>query len=136
MEQKTIAVPSMFPGGLDSDRSGHFGHCDVFTLVKVESGEVKDVSVLSNPPHTEGGCQSVVNLLHGSGADAIIVGGMGFRPLMGFKQMGIQVYFDPYEPRVGPAVESLLQGRLSLMSDEQVCGGGGGHAQGGGCSQS
>jgi predicted Fe-Mo cluster-binding NifX family protein len=125
MEQKVIAIPSMAPGGLEASRSGHFGHCDVFTLVKVESGQVKDVSVVDNPPHTEGGCQSVVNLLHGTGADAIIVGGMGFRPLMGFKQVGIQVFYEPYQEKVGAAVESYLQGRLSLMSDDQVCGGGG-----------
>jgi len=92
---KTVAIPSMFPGGLDSARSGHFGHCDVFTLVHTENGEIRDVTVLHNAPHVQGGCQAPVNLLHTSGANAIIVGGIGMRPLMGFRQMGIEVYYGP-----------------------------------------
>ena len=33
-----IAVPSEGQGGLDGLRAGHFGHCDVFTLVDIEDG--------------------------------------------------------------------------------------------------
>ena len=32
MEKGRIAVPSEETGGLDGQRSGHFGHGDVFTL--------------------------------------------------------------------------------------------------------
>lgn len=124
MERKVVAIPSMHPGGLDAPRSGHFGHCDFFTLVHVEDGEVKDVSVVNNPPHVQGGCQAPVNLLHGSGADAIIVGGIGLRPLMGFRQVGIDVYYGPYGETVAAVVQELLNGRLQLISDDQVCGGG------------
>ena len=62
MLSKTVAVPSMHPGGLDAARSGHFGHCDVFTLIHVENGEISDISVVQNPPHQQGGCQAPVNL--------------------------------------------------------------------------
>jgi predicted Fe-Mo cluster-binding NifX family protein len=124
MERKIVAIPSMYPGGLDAPRSGHFGHCDSFTLVHVEEREVRDVSVVSNPPHVQGGCQAPVNLLHGSGAHAIIVGGIGFRPLMGFRQVGIDVYFGPYGDTVGAVVQELLNGKLQLISEDQVCGGG------------
>ncbi|MEW6351207.1 MAG: NifB/NifX family molybdenum-iron cluster-binding protein [Thermodesulfobacteriota bacterium] len=122
--RKIVAVPSMHPGGLESSRSGHFGHCEVFTLVHVEQGEIRDVSVVSNPPHVQGGCQGPVNLLHGSGADAIIVGGIGMRPLMGFQQMGIEVYYGPEGDTVGAVVNDLLQDRLQLIAEHQVCGGG------------
>jgi predicted Fe-Mo cluster-binding NifX family protein len=121
---KTVAIPSMFPGGLDSARSGHFGHCDVFTLVHTENGEIRDVTVLHNAPHVQGGCQAPVNLLHTSGANAIIVGGIGMRPLMGFRQMGIEVYYGPEGETVGTVVDHLLQGRLQLIGEDQVCGGG------------
>jgi predicted Fe-Mo cluster-binding NifX family protein len=122
--QKTVAIPSMNPGGLDAMRSGHFGHCEVFTLVHVEDGEVRDISVLHNPPHQQGGCQAPVNLLHSNGAHAIIVGGIGMRPLMGFRQMGIEVYFGPEGETVGAVVDQLVQGRLQLIGEHQVCGGG------------
>ena len=124
MQRKTVAIPSMHPGGLDSMRSGHFGHCEVFTLVHLEDGTIQDVSVVDNPPHQQGGCQAPVNLLHSSGADAIIVGGIGMRPLMGFRQMGIEVYFGPEGETVGTVVDHLLQGRLQLIGEDQVCGGG------------
>ncbi len=48
MEQGRIAIPSMAQGGLDGERSGHFGHCDVFTLVDVEDGEIKEVIAVPN----------------------------------------------------------------------------------------
>ncbi len=124
MANKTVAIPSMHPGGLEAPRSGHFGHCDVFTLVQVEDGEVRDVSLVHNPPHVQGGCQGPVNLLHQSGAHAIIVGGIGMRPLMGFRQAGIEVYYGPYGETVGAVVQDLLQGRLELIQENQVCGGG------------
>lgn len=122
--QKTVAIPSMHPGGLEAMRSGHFGHCDVFTLVHMEDGEVRDVTVVHNPPHVQGGCQAPVNLLHKSGAHAIVVGGIGMRPLMGFRQMGIEVYYGPEGETVGTVVDQLIQGRLQLIAENQVCGGG------------
>jgi predicted Fe-Mo cluster-binding NifX family protein len=121
---KTVAIPSMFPGGLDSARSGHFGHCEVFTLVHTENGEVRDVTVLQNAPHVQGGCQAPVNLLHTSGANAIIVGGIGMRPLMGFRQMGIEVYYGPEGETVRTVVDDFLKGTLQMIGDHQVCGGG------------
>jgi len=121
---KTVAIPSMHPGGLDAMRSGHFGHCEVFTLVHTENGEVRDVTVVHNVPHIQGGCQAPVNLLHQNGANAIIVGGIGMRPLMGFRQMGIEVYYGPEGETVGSVVDHMLQGRLQLISEHQVCGGG------------
>jgi len=124
MLSKTVAVPSMHPGGLDAARSGHFGHCDVFTLIQVENGEIRDISVVPNPPHQQGGCQAPVNLLQQSRADALIVGGIGMRPLMGFRQAGIDVYYGPEGETVGTVVDHLLQGRLQLIGEDQVCGGG------------
>lgn len=121
---KTVAIPSMHPGGLEALRAGHFGHCDVFTLVNVEDGEIRDISVLHNPPHQQGGCAAPVNLLHSNGAHAIIVGGIGMRPLMGFRQMGIEVYFGPEGETVGAVIDQLVQGRLQLIGEHQVCGGG------------
>lgn len=122
--RKIVAIPSMQPGGLESPRSGHFGHCDVFTLVSVEDGEIRDVSIVQNPSHVQGGCQGPVNLLHGCGANAIIVGGIGFRPLMGFRQVGIEVYYGPEGETVASVVDDLVQGRLQLIAENQVCGGG------------
>jgi predicted Fe-Mo cluster-binding NifX family protein len=124
MSSTVVAVPSMHPGGLDAVRSGHFGHCDVFTLVHVEDGDIRDVSVVGNPPHRQGGCQAPVDLLQQSCADALIVGGIGMRPLMGFRRAGIEVYFGPEGETVAAVIEHLIQGRLNLIREHEVCGGG------------
>ncbi len=126
MRNGRIAVPSMETGGLDGQRSGHFGHCDVFTMVDVEDGEIKSVTTVSNQEHVQGGCMVPVNLLAGHKVNAIIVGGIGMRPLMGFRQVGIKVYHDETRPATRPVVEDLIAGELPLISDNQVCGGGGG----------
>lgn len=124
MEKGRIAIPSVGNGGLDGKRSGHFGHCDVFTFVDVEQGEIKAVSTLNNAEHVQGGCMVPVNLLAGNNVDALIVGGIGMRPLMGFRQVGIDVYYDAKRLDIKPIVEDLIAGKLPLIDDNQVCGGG------------
>jgi predicted Fe-Mo cluster-binding NifX family protein len=126
MENGRIAIPSMGSGGLDGQRSGHFGHCDVFTLVDVTGGEIKNVSTIPNQSHVQGGCMVPVNLLAENKVNALIVGGIGMRPLMGFRQAGIDVYHEASRHEIRPVVTDLIAGKLSQIGDDQVCGGGGG----------
>ena len=126
MRNGRIAVPSNGNGGLDATRSGHFGHCAVFTIIDVENGEIKKVSTLQNQEHVQGGCMVPVNLLASHNVKALVVGGIGMRPLMGFKQAGINVYHDAQRPEIKPVVEDLIAGKLPEITDDQVCGGGGG----------
>ncbi len=125
--KRTIAVPSLAPGGLEAERSGHFGHCDFFTLVEVGGDSGTKVSVVANTPHQEGGCLDPVKLLASLGATEIVVGGMGARPLAFFGDMGITVYADQELPTVKEVVDALLQDRVPVMSARQVCGGGSCH---------
>ena len=46
-----IAIPSMGEGGLEGFRAGHFGHCDVFTCIDAEDGEIKSVTTIQNKEH-------------------------------------------------------------------------------------
>ncbi len=126
MQDGRIAIPSVGTGGLDGQRAGHFGHCDVFTLVDVEGGEIKEVTTIANHGHVQGGCMVPVNLLAGHKVNALIVGGIGMRPLMGFRQVGIDVYYDASRAEIRPVVEEVISGQLPLIEDDQVCGGGGG----------
>ena len=126
MRNGRIAVPSNGSGGLDATRSGHFGHCDVFTFIDVENGEIKKVWTIQNHDHVQGGCMVPVNLLASHNVRALVVGGIGMRPLMGFKQAGIEVYHDSQRAEIRPVVEDLIAGKLSEITDDQVCGGGGG----------
>ncbi len=127
MEKTRIAVPSATPGGLDSELGQHFGHCDLYTIIEVENGAVSLVNTLPNVPHVQGGCMAPVNHLAGNGVNILIAGGMGMRPLMGFNQVGIDVFFGGNAQSVGDAVSSFLEGRLTRFTAEYTCGGGGGH---------
>jgi len=126
MESIIVAVPSTHPGGLEAALGAHFGHCDLYTLVKIVEGKVMEVATLPNVPHQQGGCMAPVNHLAENGVQVLIAGGMGMRPLMGFQQVGINVMYGGEAQTVGEAVEALLQGRLPQFSNELTCGGGGG----------
>lgn len=122
-----IAFPSQAPGGLESDLSAHFGHCDAFTMVDVENGEVTSVEIEFNGGHEQGGCMAPVMQLKNAGAEALVAGGMGARPLAGFQQVGIQVFFNEGMQTVGEALNLLLSGQARVFGPAQTCGGGGGH---------
>lgn len=122
-EDLRLAVPSVGEGGLDSERSGHFGHCDCFTLIDLSDGEVAAVSTVVNPPHSEGGCMTSVGLLASHGVDALIVAGMGARPLSGFQAANITVYFDNETPMVADVVNRFTDAGLPAMDPDQTCKG-------------
>jgi predicted Fe-Mo cluster-binding NifX family protein len=125
MKNGRIAIPSNGEGGLKGTRAGHFGHCDVFTFVDVENGEIKEVTTLSNLEHAQGGCMVPVNLLADNRVNALVVGGIGMRPLMGFRQVGIDVFHDDQRTDIEPVVMDLIAGKLAEITNDQVCGGGG-----------
>jgi predicted Fe-Mo cluster-binding NifX family protein len=124
-----VAIPSSHPGGLDAPLGAHFGHCDVYTLVKITQGKVEEVATLPNVPHEQGGCMAPVNHLAQNGVQVLIAGGMGLRPLMGFNQVGIDVLYGGVTQTVGEAVNALLDGKLQRFTTEFTCGGGGGATQ-------
>ncbi len=124
MEKTRIAVPSASPGGMDSELGQHFGHCDLYTIIEVENGEVTEVNTLPNVPHVQGGCMAPVNHLAGNGVRILIAGGMGMRPLMGFNQVGIEVFFGGNARKVSDVVNAFLNGGLPRFTAANTCGGG------------
>ncbi|MDL2216966.1 dinitrogenase iron-molybdenum cofactor biosynthesis protein, partial [Desulfovibrio sp. OttesenSCG-928-M14] len=83
-----VAVPSMNPGGLESEVMPHFGHCDVFTLVEMDNGSIINVRILQNQPHEHGDCVAPVRFLAEHGVSVMLAGGMGRRPFMAFQENG------------------------------------------------
>lgn len=119
-----IAIPSAGPEGLEASIDAHFGHCAMYTLVNVENGEVKEVQSVPSCPHEQGGCLAPVNYLADKSVTALISGGMGFRPLMGFNQAGIKVFHGSGAPSVGTAVQAFLKDSLPEFTQDMTCGGG------------
>ncbi len=122
-----LAIPSVSPGGLEAALMPHFGTCEVFTLVEMDNGAVKQVSILPNLPHAQGGCTAPVQYLAGHGVQVMLAGGMGMRPLQAFLQSGITVLFAGTGGTVSQAVSNYSQGRLPAFGDNGLCKGGCGH---------
>ena len=107
--------------------SEHFGHCDLFTLVEIDNGEVTKVDSLPGVAHQQGGCMVPVALLANRGVKVLIAGGMGMRPLTGFNQVGVDVYKNGAASTVGQAIQAFLDGRMTKFSPESSCAN---HAEG------
>jgi len=89
-------------------------------MIDVLDGQIGDVEVLQNAPHTEGGCMAPVLVLAEHSVDAIVVDGIGGRPLMGFNQVGIAVHAG-VGPDVQSAVRAYMDGKLPVMGFEGAC---------------
>lgn len=118
--RQRVAVPSEAPGGLTARRSGHFGRCDCFTVAEVEGERVVAVEVIANPPHQDGGCMRPVLLLAENAVNAIVVDGIGGRPLLGFNQVGIAVHAG-VGADVQTAVRAYAEGSLPELGLEGAC---------------
>ena len=119
-----IAIPSVLPGGLEAQVGAHFGHCDCYTLVDVEDGAVVKSEVIPSCAHEHGGCLAPVNFLADRGVTVLLAGGMGMRPLMGFLQEGVDVYYAAGIETVEKAVAAHIAGELPRFSPNHSCGGG------------
>ncbi len=112
---------------MEASRSDHFGHCDVFTLVDIDGEKkISSVETLPVPDHGAGGCMVPVKVLSDAGVNAIVVGGIGARPMQGFSEVGIEVYWADKNtiPDAGSVMEKFSAGLLPKMNVDQACKGG------------
>ncbi len=118
-----LAIPADSGAGLQAPRSGHFGKCAYYILVDIKDNEIQDVLPLQNGGHVTGGCFAPVMLLQGNHVSKLIVGGIGGRPLEGFRQVGIDVLYGAGQT-VEESVNLYLSHQIEPISNDQVCGGG------------
>jgi predicted Fe-Mo cluster-binding NifX family protein len=96
----------------------HFGHCERFALIDVDTTEKKIVSRedIEAPPHQPG---LLPPWLAERGASMIIAGGMGHRALRLFAEQGIQVVVGVAAETPEKLVSDYLAG--TLQTGENVC---------------
>lgn len=123
MKALRLAVPSDNPGGLEAQRSDHFGHCDIFTIIDIRDNGIVGVREVANHEHEPGGCLAPVTRLRDQGVEAIVVGGIGARPLQGFTDAGISVYYADRNSvlTVQGVAEGMLAGHFPLIQQNQTC---------------
>ena len=77
--------------GLESDVCAHFGSCEYFTIVDIKDKAVAEVTAVDNGTHEgEHNCAAPAILLHSHGIDAVLVSGIGGRPLMSLTEKKIK----------------------------------------------
>ncbi len=118
-----IAVPTEGSGGLEAPVSAHFGHSGAFALVTIQDNQPGEPEMVANGDHEAEGCMGPVNRLKQAGADAVVVGGLGMRPLAGLQDVGIDVFFNEGAASVGEAVRLVLEGKARRFAPAQACGG-------------
>lgn len=114
----TIAIPSMTDSGLESDICAHFGSCEYFTIVKVEDGSVD--AICNASPDGEHNCAAPAILLKEKNVDAVLVSGIGGRPLMSLTSKGIRVFGGAFG-RVSDALQDYKAGVLEELADHGTC---------------
>ena len=119
MDKLRIAVPCTGRGDLTALVSPHFGRCDSYAIVSLEDEKIKGVESLSNDGHTE--CAGSVRRLVENGVSLMLVTGMGMRPYLICKQLGIEVRCG-ITGTVADAIESFVTNKTFPMTEESLCG--------------
>ena len=98
--------------------SMHFGHCDQFCIIDVntESKSIKTQELVTPPPHEPG---VLPKWLAGMNVNMIIAGGMGQRAQQLFTQNNIEVIVGAPSEQPEKLVLAHLEGKL--VSGENIC---------------
>ena len=110
-----IAIPTA-----EGKLCSHFGHCESFTFVDVNP-DTKEILNIENKIPEEGiSCQSA-SWISEQGANIVLAGGMGARPIAIFNQNGVKVVAGCPELEIKDVVNSFLNS--TLVTGENSCGG-------------
>ena len=105
----------------------HFGHCESFTFADVDM-QTKEIKNIENKIPEEGiSCQSA-SWISEQGANIILAGGMGARPLGIFAQNGVKVIAGCPELPVEDVIKEYMNS--TLTTGENSCGGEHSHCHG------
>ncbi len=99
---------------------GHFGHCEYFTFVEINPETKEIISIEKKVPEEGISCQSA-SWIATQGANIILAGGMGGRPMAIFAQNGVKVIAGCPELEIETVVNQFLND--SLTTGENSCGG-------------
>ena len=112
-----IGIPTMGENGLDNPVGEHFGRVPTYTIVDLETDEVK---VISNTSNHMGGQENPPEILARHGVNIMICMGLGRRAISMFEGLGIEVYIGA-TGTVKDAVDAYKQGRLQRAGMNNAC---------------
>lgn len=113
-----ICVPTMGEKGLDDFVGEHFGRVPYYTIVDLDTDEVK---VIPNISHHMGGKEYPPELMGREGVNVLVCRGLGRRAIGMFEEFGIYVYIDA-SGLVRDAITAFKSGRLQKAGISDACG--------------
>ena len=114
-----IAIPT-----LDGKLCAHFGHCETFSFAEVNLDTKEILSITTNAPEGGVSCQCA-GWIAEQGAEIVLAGGMGGRPMMMLEQAGVEVISGCPELAIDEVVRLFLDSTLEV--GENFCNHGAGH---------
>jgi len=113
-----VCIPTMGENGLDNIVGEHFGRVPTYTIVDLESENVK---VISNTSHHMGGRADPPELMASEGVNVMICQGLGRRAINMFEELGIEVYIGA-SGTVKDAIDAFKNGKLQKATIDSACG--------------
>jgi len=113
-----VCIPTMGKRGLDDSVGEHFGRVPTYTIVDLDTDEVK---VVPNVSHHMGGHGDPPEIMAQEGVNVMVCQGLGRRAISMFEGFGITVYIGAIGT-VRDAVAAFKQNRLQKATVDDACG--------------
>ena len=113
-----ICIPTIGNNGLNDFVGEHFGRVPTYTIVDLETNEVK---VVKNTSEHMGGVGYPPEIMLREGVNILVCRGLGRRAISMFDETGIDVYIGA-SGSVKDAISAFKQGRLQKAGIGDACG--------------
>ena len=108
----------MGENGLDNNVGEHFGRVPTYTIVDLDTNEVK---VISNTSEHMGGQGQPPEIMAREGVNVMVCRGLGRRAITMFEELGIDVYIGA-SGTVRDAIDAFKQNKLQKANINDACG--------------
>ncbi|RLF36297.1 MAG: dinitrogenase iron-molybdenum cofactor biosynthesis protein [Thermoplasmata archaeon] len=112
-----ICIPTMGENGLDDIVGEHFGRVPTYTIVDLDTNEVR---VVPNTSEHMGGRGYPAEIMAREKIDVLVCRGLGRRALSMFDRFGIAVYIGA-TGTVREAIAAFREGRLQRAGVDDAC---------------
>ena len=113
-----ICIPTIGENGLDNAVGEHFGRVPTYTIVDIDTNDVK---VIPNTSEHMGGEGQPPEIMAREGVNVMVCRGLGRRAITMFEELGIDVYIGA-SGTVKDAVNAFKQNKLQKASIDDACG--------------
>lgn len=112
-----ICIPTVGDRGLDDIVGEHFGRVPTYTIIDLDTDEVK---IIPNTSHHMGGWGNPPDILAKEGVQIMVCRGLGRRAISLFQELGIDVFIGA-NGTVREAVQAFNEGTLKKAGSTDAC---------------